>query len=80
MEPAYVGCYNGYEISGLGGSHCCGGGAGGCGRNRGHWSRAQMSDLYRMRDVRPLEHIDGDGLFPPGGSSMNHVRAQLNEK
>jgi hypothetical protein len=39
-----------------------------------------MSDLYRMWDIWPLEHIDGDSLFPSGGSRMNHVGAQLNEK
>ena len=39
-----------------------------------------MRDLYRMRDIRPLEHIDGDGLLLPWSSGMADVRAQLNKE
>jgi hypothetical protein len=39
-----------------------------------------MSDLYGMRNIRLLEHIDGDGLFPPWSSGMADVRAQLNKE
>jgi hypothetical protein len=39
-----------------------------------------MSDLHGVRDIRPIEHIDGDGLFLSGCSGMHYVRAQLDEE
>lgn len=39
-----------------------------------------MGDLHRMRDVRAFEHFDRNGLFPPGGRGVGHVRAELDEK
>jgi hypothetical protein len=39
-----------------------------------------MYDLYGMRNIGTVEHIDGDGLFPPDASGMGDVRAKLNKK
>jgi hypothetical protein len=39
-----------------------------------------MNDLYGMRNIRPLEHIDGDGLSPSDTGGMGHMRAKLNEE
>jgi hypothetical protein len=39
-----------------------------------------MNDLYGMWNIRTVEHIDSDDLFPPGASGMGHMRAKLNKK
>jgi hypothetical protein len=39
-----------------------------------------MSDLYRVRDIWPLEHFDRNAVFPSGGGGMDDVRTQLNKE